>query len=107
MQLQLISSALNRIPAVNGNYYKELQGRGIIGSLKEKKKKRKKVGQDQHCIQQFSKMALPESTPWKKQNLLIIFTSPKPFLNNGEGNELWMHLEIKSMKLLLTSAYLN
>lgn len=38
MQLQLISSVLNRIPAVNGNYYKELQGIGIIGSLKKKKK---------------------------------------------------------------------
>lgn len=51
MQLQLISSVLNRIPAVNGNYYKELQGIGIIGSLKKKRKKSwrgKKVGQDQH-----------------------------------------------------------
>lgn len=50
MQLQLINSGLNRIPAVNGNYYKELQGIGIIGSLKKKKMEgeKKKVGQDQH-----------------------------------------------------------
>lgn len=41
MQLQLISSVLNRIPVVNGNYYKELQGIGIIGSLKKKKKELK------------------------------------------------------------------
>jgi len=38
MQLQLISTVLNRIPAVNGNCYKELQGTGIIGSLKKKEK---------------------------------------------------------------------
>lgn len=49
MQLQLINSGLNRIPAVNGNYYKELQGIGIIGSLKKKNGGgKKKVGQDQH-----------------------------------------------------------
>lgn len=42
MQLQLINSGLNRIPAVNGNYYKELQGIGIIGSLKKKMEGEKK-----------------------------------------------------------------
>lgn len=42
MQLQLINSGLNRIPAVNGNYYNELQGIGIIGSLKKKMEGEKK-----------------------------------------------------------------
>lgn len=50
MQLQLISSALNRIPAVNGNYYKELQGIGIIGSLKEKKKRGKRKGRTRSTL---------------------------------------------------------
>lgn len=91
-QMQLISSVLNRIPAVNGNYSEELQGTGIIGSLKKREERKRQIRSYilvRFCcflfvtILEFPKLILLRAARVKR-NLRVFFTSSRSnyqFLN--------------------------